>query len=234
MAWAFVDVKSSSGDGGSTTTVLPAVSTSSGDTLIVCSTAEATGGVLIDNITDTAGNTWVPCGSPGGVASYNTIELWCAPVTSPNANTVVTITYEASAEYRKASLSQYSGLASPAFDAMSAITLEGSATTLHSTADVTTTVDGDLLVGFFIVWTGDPGGALTSSGNTTIRSQIGVAGNAVGDATGASAGTHATHCGSTDTCQLACFTGAFKIAGAEPPAAGPKLHFIRSNIRPAI
>ena len=233
MAWAFVDVKAAGADGGSTTTVFAAVSTSSGDTLIVASTAEATGGVLIDNITDTAGNTWVPCGSPGGVASYNTIELWCAPVTSPNANTVVTITYEASAEYRKASLSQYSGLASPAFDAMSAITLEGSATTSHSTANVTTTVDGDLLVGFFIYWTGTSG-ALTSSGNTTIRSQIVENGNAVGDATGASAGTHATHCESPEDCQLACFTGAFKLAGAEPPAVGPKLHFIRSNIRPAI
>lgn len=210
MPWSFVDVKAAGADDSSTTTIFGGVATTEGETLIVCSSNYTTGGVLISDITDTAGNEWVKVGTTGGGDANHKMEVWEALVTVEGVNTVVTITYAAGATNRKAALLQYSGLDSPAFDAMSAYNTEGSPGTTHTTNGVTTTADGDLLVGFFINWSGDPGTA-SSSGNTTLRhGTLVTSGNSVGDANGASAGSHTTQIGTTGSTQMVTVASAFK------------------------
>lgn len=217
MAWTYIDSVAAGDDASATTLAFPVISTSFGDTLIVCSSNYTTGGVLISGVADEAGNVWGKVGTTGGGDANHKIEFWAAPVTTADANMVVTITYAASAAYRKAALFQYSGLVSPAFDAMSAYNTEGSDVTSHVTSPVTTTVAGDLLIGFFINWAGDPG-ALSGSGNTTLREQTVVtAGNAAGEALAAAPGAYTTQTSSLAGYRQVNVTAAFKIQSAPPP-----------------
>lgn len=147
-------------DFGGTTVVSAAKTTTSGNMLFAIVKWETA--ATISTIVDTAGNTYVLAGSLNFGSSDPVGSLYYAENITGNASNVVTVTFSSSAaEYRRIVVEEFSGLATSSSTDGAAQTNSGTGTS-YSTADITTTQSGLVVLGVcgyttLSSWSGTPG-----------------------------------------------------------------------------
>lgn len=153
MAIAFVNSSGANADASSDHIDAAAFVATTGNTIVVLKSTFIAGGSSVVSVTDTALNTYTLCGTIGVGDADTIIECWAATNITGHAANVVTATFNVASTFRYIVTLQYSGLAtSSVFDAESAITLDAFNMVNHVTADITTTQDHEVVIGFFLTF----------------------------------------------------------------------------------
>jgi len=151
-AITYVNSTNFSAVSGTTDDALPALTTTTGNTIIVASHVyNGPPSSPVTSITDTAGNTYTRCGAVEGFSSSASQEMWVATNITGHASNVITIHRSAESGYPRISVAQYSGLAtSGVCDASSTRNSTASSTTHTSNSTATTAQANELVVGYYL------------------------------------------------------------------------------------
>lgn len=147
---AYVSSTTGGDSAESSTLASSSFSVSAGNAIIVGVSNYTTTQRTVSSISDTAGNTYVLCGSRYQPDSYFTAETWVAYNSTANASNVITVTYSGGATYRALVAHQVSGIAtSSAFDKQASSTGATSSASVGPTD--TTTQGAEYIFAFFMV-----------------------------------------------------------------------------------
>jgi hypothetical protein len=201
----------SNNDSVSSTTIAAAAQNHIGGNAIVVLTNNYTSPQrIITNITDTAGNIYNACGSVVHLDSSNTLEIWAAFNIQGNAANVVTVTFDAAADFRAIGVAQFSGWKTAgAYHASSTGTITAASGTTHTSSEVSTSAPTDV-VGLFTAW--DIAFTLSHGVNTALLTQVVGGDFGLGGRDGVQAGSYALSMTTASSTRYGMLIAAFELA----------------------
>ena len=223
MAIAYVNGGTGRDTASDTTLNLSAFDVVAGNAIIVGAESYTGGGaILIDHISDTAGNIYSRCGDPESADAFanHDQEIWIAPNAAVQAGNVITVTYVSAATFRNCLACQYSGLKkSNPYDVAAAILADPGATNTHTT-NLTDAINQseELIFAFYLLW-GGSAEAFSVSGDNNLRDNIATIFAAV-DQIVSSTGQKSVTLLTANPNQLVSMVRTFKAESFQPAWAG--------------
>jgi hypothetical protein len=145
----YVNGNTGTNDSGDTTIAATSINATTGNCIIVCVFNYDAENGAVQSIADTASNTYSRLGTAFN-SDGATSEIWGAFNITGNASNIVTATYDQYVAYRRIHVLQFSGVAlTNAHDTAYAPTGNSDSTSPLTTTAANTSMDGEMLIGFF-------------------------------------------------------------------------------------